>query len=509
MNKKTISKTLMMMILTTFVVIISIIVHILHRGFHFLSDYLTLQGIVSPVGSLNVLLNVSLIVPILLLIIIFIYYKRYKEHPVLELLMTLTLTTASISLIAGGNGLVEYHFSIFMVIAIIGNFQSVKQVMISTSIFTVHHLTGFFYFPELLCGTSDYRFSLLMIHAVFLLLTSGATIFIINSTKMRENQLEKEMKTAENQLKEVLNQMAKEGDQLKTLALNLTDDSKSAHVSGSNMIQALKTLRDNTSEEAKSMNDAIMQNRKNLEEFSEIQQKTDMVVQQAQNSLLKANDGKGTMHEVTNQMQVITNTISSISTLIDTLANQSTEITKLLNDIHSISEQTQLLALNASIEAARAGEHGKEFSVVASEIRNLATGTQISAKEIDVVMETIQSQISNVANMMESGMLEIHKGNESIKHTDKTFDSIVQAIQEVETNIQSISTSTNYLIQHTQSSMDVFNNISDMNEMTVNNITVIANASDEQFETIEGINEAINALNKITEEIYALIKKLH
>ena len=508
MNKQNINKTSMMIILTTIVVVLAIFVHILHRGFNFLDDYLSLQGIVSPVGSLNILLNISLLVPIVLLIAIFIYYKKDKNHPVLELLMTLTLTTASITLIAGGNGLVEYHFSIFMVIAIIGNFQSIKQVIISTAVFTVHHLAGYFYFPELLCGTSDYSFSLLMIHAVFLLLTSGATIFIIFRTNIREEQLEKEMKIAENQLIEVLNQMAKEGDQLKTLSLNLSEDSKAAHSAGSNLMEALKTLKDNSTEEAKSMNNTIIQNRKNLEEFNEIQGKTETVVLQAQNSLSKASDGKATIYEVTNQMHVITNTISSINALISTLANQSSEITKLLDVIHSISEQTQLLALNASIEAARAGEHGKGFSVVASEIRNLATGTQNSAKEIDGVMETIQSQITNVAKMMESGMFELHKGNESIKHTGETFDSIVQAIQEVETNIQSIASSTNYLIGHTQSSMDLFNNISHMNELTVNNITVIAKASDEQFETIEGINQTINSLNRIADEIYTLIKKL-
>lgn len=508
MKSTILTKNSMIFILTTFVVALSVIVHVLHRGFHFLRDYLTLQGIVAPTGSMNIILNILLLIPIILLAASYYVFKKDQHDGAYELLSTLTLTFASISLIAGGNGLVEYHFSIFMVIAIIGSFQSVKQVLISTVIFAVHHLVGYFAFPQLLCGTDDYSFSLLMIHAVFLIFTSGATIFIIQSTKIRESRLANEAFVAEQQLKEALKQIALEGEQLKELALNLTADSNTARDASSNMKQALTSLETNSAEELASMNEALEQNRNNLIAFDEIHERTQSVVQQAKNSFLKATTGKETIQHVTEQMHVITNTVSSISELVETLANQSTEISKLLNVIHSISEQTQLLALNASIEAARAGEHGKGFSVVASEIRKLATGTQNSAKEIDQVMETIQEQIGHVASKMNVGMEEIYKGNESINETGTVFDSIVKAIQEVETNIESISASSNYLMQHTKDSVDLFTNITKMNDLSVNNISVIAKASNDQFDTIESLNDTITALHNIATEMDILIKKL-
>lgn len=508
MHKKATTKNATMLVLTAVVVTLSIAVHILHRGFHFLSGYLTLQGVVAPTGTLNLILNLLLVLPIILLIASFYIYKKHKNQQVFEVLLTLTLTFASISLIAGGNGLVEYHFSIFMVLAIIGNFQSVQQVLLSTGIFAVHHFVGYFAFPELLCGTSNYSFSLLMIHAVFLVLTSAATIFIIHSTKIREASLANETKLAEDQLKEALREMAKEGEELKALAVSLTVDSTSAREASASMKQALKSFETNSAHEFAIMNEAVTQNKHNLTAFDEIFERTQSAVIQAKNSLTKAHSGKETIQDVTEQMDVITHTVSSISELVETLASQSSEISKLLDVIHTISEQTQLLALNASIEAACAGEHGKGFSVVASEIRKLATGTQNSAKEIDSVMENIQSQIVQVATKMEAGMKEIYKGNESISHTGTAFDSITKAIQEVESNIQSISSSSSYLMQHTKDSMNLFTNIIDMNDLSVKNISVIARASDDQFDTVEGINHAITALNNIATEMDILIKKL-
>ena len=207
-------------------------------------------------------------------------------------------------------------------------------------------------------------------------------------------------------------------------------------------------------------------------------------------------------------MHVITNTVGSINELVEVLDSHSTEITKLLNVIHSISEQTQLLALNASIEVARAGDHGKGFAVVAAEIRKLATGTQNSAKEIDDVMETIQHQISNVAVKMQSGMNEIFKGNESIQTTGETFDAIVSTISDVEETIQSVTQSTNYLLKQTEESLILFNKISESKQKTVNNISIISTSSIEQYKTVESLNQAISSLNKVTGDMYTLIQRL-
>jgi len=87
---------------------------------------------------------------------------------------------------------------------------------------------------------------------------------------------------------------------------------------------------------------------------------------------------------------------------IGELERQSEEISKIVQAVTRIADQTNLLALNAAIEAARAGEHGKGFAVVADEVRNLAEISEKSARGIQEVVNEIQNQVKVVASDTEA-----------------------------------------------------------------------------------------------------------
>jgi methyl-accepting chemotaxis protein len=108
--------------------------------------------------------------------------------------------------------------------------------------------------------------------------------------------------------------------------------------------------------------------------------------------------------------QSIRDVVETSARTIHNLNNRTAEIGGMVSLITNITSQTNLLALNAAIEAARAGEHGRGFSVVAEEVRNLATRTANVAKDIGEKIEAIREESQTAATYMESSVADVDRG---------------------------------------------------------------------------------------------------
>ena len=176
--------------------------------------------------------------------------------------------------------------------------------------------------------------------------------------------------------------------------------------------------------------------------------------------------------------QVVANTIDIINRLqtqvrdaanvINELDSQSSKIGGVLDVIHDVAEQTNLLALNAAIEAARAGEAGRGFAVVADEVRTLASRTAQSTEEIQRMITGLQSGAQNAVATM----------NNATEFADSGVESVAEAAKSLEVIANSVS--------HT----------CDMNSQ-------IATAAEEQSCISEEINRNIHKINDVTEQIAA------
>lgn len=120
--------------------------------------------------------------------------------------------------------------------------------------------------------------------------------------------------------------------------------------------------------------------------------------------------------------------VDSAAQVINQLQQDSASIGGILDVIRGISEQTNLLALNAAIEAARAGEQGRGFAVVADEVRTLASRTQASTSEIQIMIESLQLGAGKAVTVMDAGKTKANDCVGQSKEANKALEIITQSV---------------------------------------------------------------------------------
>ena len=163
---------------------------------------------------------------------------------------------------------------------------------------------------------------------------------------------------------------------------------------------------------------------------------------QASNARQQAEDGRQVVQRTIEVMHELSGKISASCANIEVLNDKTVDIGQILEVIKGISQQTNLLALNAAIEAARAGEAGRGFAVVADEVRSLAGRTQTSALEIQQMIEALQiGAQQSVATMTESQ--QHSEESVSIANLAGTrLGSVTQRIGEIDNVNQSVAAAT-------------------------------------------------------------------
>ncbi|MDI1307969.1 MAG: methyl-accepting chemotaxis protein [Methylotenera sp.] len=236
----------------------------------------------------------------------------------------------------------------------------------------------------------------------------------------------------------------------------VTSATSVAQDTSSQLLTAAETQSDQimqTTDAVTDMTRSILQVSSNAAQASQV----------AQRSLEAASQGSQAVQNTISGMNEIRTQIQETSKRIKRLGESSQEISEIVELITDITEQTNILALNAAIQAASAGEAGRGFTVVAEEVQRLAERSSEATKQISAIVKTIQTDTHGAVVAME-------KSTEGVVEGARVADAAGQALTEIETVtnnlarlIQSISTATN---AQTESATMVANNMQLIQEIT-------------------------------------------
>jgi methyl-accepting chemotaxis protein len=146
-----------------------------------------------------------------------------------------------------------------------------------------------------------------------------------------------------------------------------------------------------------------------------------------------AKDGGDAVGAMIAAMERIHAQAAQTGSKVEELGAKGERIGRIVETIDQISEQTNLLALNAAIEAARAGEHGKGFAVVAEEVRKLAVRAAEAAKEIEVLIAEVRSDVDDTVAAMSQSQKEVSDGVELGRKAGDGLVKIVETVRNVAT----------------------------------------------------------------------------
>jgi methyl-accepting chemotaxis protein len=174
----------------------------------------------------------------------------------------------------------------------------------------------------------------------------------------------------------------------------------------------------------------------------EIAQNAALASQHSSDARSLAEDGQQVVDKTIAAMQQLSAKISDSCSNIETLNSNTVNIGQILEVITSISQQTNLLALNAAIEAARAGEAGRGFAVVADEVRNLAHRTQDSAQQVQTMIEELQVGARAAVGIMTDSQRQSESSVGIANQAGERLGSVTQRIGEIDGMNQSVATAT-------------------------------------------------------------------
>ena len=352
-----------------------------------------------------------------------------------------------------GRGTLEFHFGVFVTLALLLVYRDWRPIVAAAAFFAVHHVA----FDRLQAAgvgvycTPEPNFLKIVMHAAYVVLQTSLEVWI--AVRMAS--------------------LARQGDELSALVQEVEADGQVSldvgHVAVTTpgavalkqalgrVQQTMLQVRDSAgsvnlaSDEIASGNQDLSmrteQAASNLQETASAMEQLTATVRNSADSARQANQLAASAAEVAQRGGTV---VSQVVSTMDEINASSKKIADIIGVIDGIAFQTNILALNAAVEAARAGEQGRGFAVVASEVRSLAQRSAEAAKEIKGLIGTSVDKVETGSRLVADAGETMNEIVGSVQRVSDVIGEITSSSTEQSDGIGQVNTAVNQLDQMTQ-----------------------------------------------------------
>jgi methyl-accepting chemotaxis protein len=354
-----------------------------------------------------------------------------------SLLSRLVLSGCAMAMVALhiqlGRGVMEYHFGVFVVLAVVLVYRDARPLLLAAALIAVHHI-GFD--RALAAGLGLYclsepDFGRIVIHALYVVAQTGIELYIVRL-----------MLASSSQATRLASELQSTLERLAPAVATVRDATSQIEAAAGEMAHANSDLSLRTEQTAAALQQTV----------STLSELTSAVEQSA----VAAREADGLASAVARTAEEGGEAVQRVVANMDGISQSSRRIADIIGVIDGIAFQTNILALNAAVEAARAGEQGRGFAVVASEVRSLAGRSAEAAREIK--------------RLISGSVEQIEAGSRLVQQAGTTMTDLVTRVREVTQTISQISQASS---GQSTGLGDVNRNVAEIDGMTQQNAALV------------------------------------
>jgi len=291
-------------------------------------------------------------------------------------------------------------------------------------------------------------------------------------------QLVGALDTMTTSLDALIGQVQHSGVQVTTSAIQISASAR--EIEGTVAEQAASTLEVNaTSKEIASTSESLVHT---MEDVGQT------VVQTA----ATAESGRTNLNSMESAMHQLIKATASISSQLAVINDKANKISSVVTTINKISDQTNLLSLNAAIEAEKAGEYGKGFSVVARETNRLADQTVIATQDIERMVREMQSSVSSGVMEMDKFGEEVRQGVKEVATISGHLGQVIDQVKALESRFDSIKDGMRNQSQGAQQISEAVNQLSMAADQTRQSLHEFNQATDQLAKVVQGMKHEVS-----------------